>query len=169
MKFHYLPKVNTEQNALELRSAPEILTFNNSEKCWYGKDGTRYETHGAGNPIPMSNDEDKYECLGGYFIVEVTDPKSVKGQFKLHAENEIVSCGSGLYPGATCDDEKEGKKLEEAGLQKPDMGFDFLPHCICYGFNDGAAIDGAIELSPYVEGKDDYDPDTEEPYAWRII
>ncbi|CAH7361879.1 conserved hypothetical protein [Vibrio crassostreae] len=170
MKFYYLPTVNAEQTALELSSEPQVLTYHEKDKCWLHEDGTRFEISGAENVVPMSNDEEKYECLTGYFIVEVTDPKGVKGQFKLHARNEIVSCGiDALYPGADCDDEFEGQALKDSGIQRPDMDFEFLPHTICYGFNEGPVTDGTIELAPFVEGDLDYDPADEEEYHWKIV
>lgn len=150
------------------------LTLNEPETFWHNqKHGFEFPRNTWGRnylPVNLNEDSGFIECVEGYFEIEVTDPDGKKGVFNLNASDNTVSCGSGqLYPGADCDEKIEGKKLEKAGLKRPEMGFDFCCHMTWYGFNEGEAKNGSFELEPDVEVEvGEFYPE-EETYLWKIL
>lgn len=157
MKFH-------------LSNESKVLNYSEEEQVWTDEAGERFESSAAGNIVPIKNDDDVYESLPGYFIVEVTDPNGVKAQFKLKSRDETVSCGSSmfLYPGADYDQEEAVKALQDAGIQKPDPGYEHIPEFICYGFNEGPVNEDCLMLTRYSENEDWCDKD-EQKYSWKIL
>ncbi|EGQ7973513.1 hypothetical protein I7Z51_002435 [Vibrio parahaemolyticus] len=164
MIFYYYPNLYADNDDLVLAEKPEILTFDQQTRTWKQENGTCYMTD-CSTLVPLSNDEEKFECLTGYFIVEVTDPYGKKGRFKLHAANEIVDyCRA---PGVVCDDEIEGKALADCGIAKPEMEHSFIPHIVAYGFNEVSETIGTMELELHVnEGEPTGE---EEIFHWKVI
>lgn len=164
MKFYYYPTINSDKNSLELAETPEILTYDQHTKSWKQEDGTCYQTAGS-TLVPISNDEEKFECLTGHFLIEVTDPYGNKGRFKLQAANDIVDYCSA--PGVVCDDEEEGQALADCGIAKPEMEHSFIPHIVSYGFNEVSETKGTMELELYVsEGEPTGE---EEIFHWEVL
>lgn len=153
-----------------LSNEDKVLNYLESEMVWIDENGERYECSAAGNIVPIKNDDDIYESLPGYFIVEVTDPKGIKAQFKLTSRDETVSCGSSmfLYPGGDYDTEDAVKALQDAGIQRPDEDYAHIPEFICYGFNEGPVFKDTLMLTPYSENEDWCDMDEQE-YSWKIL
>ncbi|HHY0525258.1 TPA: hypothetical protein ACVU4L_001913 [Vibrio parahaemolyticus] len=164
MKFYYYPIISPDNKSLELAETPEILTFDQQTRTWKQENGTCYTTD-CSTLVPLSNDEEKFECLTGYFIVEVTDPYGKKGRFKLHAANEIVDYCSA--PGVVCDDEVEGQALAACGIAKPEMEYSFIPHIVSYGFNEVSELKGTMELE--LEVSEGEPTGEEEIFHWEII
>src|SRR5690554_3435471 len=157
MRFYYLS--SSDQ--------PIELVFDEPTKLWKASNGATYFCGGSCNPTPIQDNPNEYACLPGYFVVEVTDSKGNKGTFKLHAANEIVSCGGGtLHPGVEpC--KEAAADLEASGLIKPEDGFDFLVECINYGFHEGPVVAGSVELP--IETEDETGPVPVDIYLWKVL
>lgn len=147
----------------------DSLPFNEDKRHWMGMDKKLYPLSYTNNIIPVQAD-DEYQCLNGFFVIKVTDPQGTVAYFNLFSKNEMISCGMDkLYPGVSCDEDAEGKKLEVSGIKKSESDYSYIPLMIAYAFNEGAAYEGTLELSPFKEVTEDYQSEDEEVYFWEVL
>lgn len=155
--------------ATSLKGNVVELTYDESTESWRDSSNEyRFsENYGAGNIIPMKANSE-YECLTGYFTVEVTDPNGVTAFFNLHAAMDIVFTDE-YYPGLTYDENVEVEKLAKAGIKRSELDHAFIVENACYLFNEAAMTSNTVRLEPYGS---ELHADTlvvEEDYQWKII
>ncbi|WP_063664203.1 hypothetical protein [Aliivibrio fischeri] len=143
----------------------DSLSFNEDKHHWIDIDKKYYPLSFTNNIVPVHPD-DECKCLNGFFVIKVTDPQGAIAYFNLFSNNEIISCGMGeLYPGVSCDEDVEGKKLEDSGIKRTESEYSYIPHMIAYAFNEGAQYKGTLELSPFNEVANE----SEEIFFWEVL